>query len=371
MVEQLLARIRAWFASTDWVLLLSMLVLTTFGLSVIYGIDVGRGTGSSAAATQLIAAGIAVGLFIAASRLPPAAWRSYSLAAYCFGIVLLVGVLLFGRVINGARSWYSIAGFSFQPVELMKVAMVLFMGYLIDRGGRAFHSFFFFSKTALYAAIPVLLILRQPDLGSAMVLFGVWLGVMLIVGIKRRYVFLLAVGLVTAAVVGWFFVFAPYQKDRILTFLDPNHDPLGAGYNVQQSIIAIGAGRVFGRGLGEGSQTQLRFLPEGQTDFIFAVIGEELGFVGVSVIFLAFLFIWYRCMRIAMAVRDDFGLFVTLGTLVLLFCEITINIGATIGMMPVTGITLPFVSAGGSSLMMHALLLGIVASVGRSNRAST
>jgi rod shape determining protein RodA len=367
MVEQLLTKVRAWLGSTDWVLLLSMLVLITFGLSVIYGIDVGRGTGSLAT-TQSVAALIAIILFLGASRLPPAAWRSYSLVAYGMGILLLIGVLFFGRVINGARSWYSIVGFSFQPVEFMKVGMVLFLAYLIERGGRAFHSFYFFSKTALYVALPVLLILRQPDLGSAMVLFGIWLCVLLIVGIKRRYVFLLAVGLVATAVIGWFFVFAPYQKDRILTFLDPNHDPLGAGYNVQQSIIAIGAGRVFGRGLGEGSQTQLRFLPEGQTDFIFAVIGEELGFVGVSVVFLAFLFIWYRCMRIAMVARDDFGLFVTLGTLVLLICEITINIGATIGIMPVTGITLPFVSAGGSSLMMHALLLGIVAGVGRNNR---
>jgi len=177
----------------------------------------------------------------------------------------------------------------------------------------------------------------------------------------------LAVAFVLIAVFAWFFVLANYQKDRIKTFVDPSHDPLGAGYNVQQSIIAVGSGRVFGRGLGAGSQTQLRFLPEGQTDFIFSVIAEELGFAGVSVVFIALSLLWYRLIKIALRARDDFGLFVVMGSCVLIFGEIGINIGATLGMLPVTGIALPFVSAGGSSLLMHLLLIGLVLSVNRSD----
>ncbi len=358
--------IRSFLLGTDWVLVLSVLTLAAFGLAAIYSIDLGRGLGFGQTKTQVFALVLGLVLMFALSRVPKSAWRSYSLLAYVLGVLVLLYVVLFGVEIRGTRGWIIFAGFSFQPVEFMKVGMVLFMAYLIERSGRAFATFTFFSKTALYAVVPVLLVLLQPDLGSAITLFVVWLGLVLMVGIKRRYVLLLAVGLVVVAVLGWLFVLQGYQKDRIMTFIDPNRDPLGAGYNVQQSIIAVGSGRVFGRGLGQGSQTQLRFLPEAQTDFIFSVIAEELGFIGVSVVFIAFIALWYRLIRIALAAKDDFGLFVVLGATMLIFGEVGINVGATLGSMPVTGIALPFVSAGGSSLLLHLILIGILLSVHRS-----
>lgn len=360
-----LTKISSLFGGIDWVLLLAVLTLASFGLVAIYSIDVGKGAGFAESKTQLVALLLSLAAMVVCAKIPKSAWRSYSLVFYSIGILLLLYVALFGVTIRGTKGWFFLAGFSFQPVEFMKVALVCFMAYLIERGGRAFHSFFFFSKTAVYAGIAVVLVLAQPDLGSAVVLFVLWFGLMLIVGIRRRYVLILSLVLVGVAVLAWFFALADYQKDRVHTFLDPNRDPLGAGYNVQQSMIAVGSGRVFGRGLGSGSQTQLRFLPEGQTDFIFSVIAEELGFAAVSVVFIAFFVIWYRLLKIALSARDDYGLFLVLGALVLIFTEITINIGATLGLLPVTGITLPFMSAGGSSLLMHCILIGIVMSVGR------
>ncbi len=355
------------FKGTDWVLILSVLTLVAFGMIAIYSIDVGVHSGFSETKTQLMALLLGIGGMVAISHVPKSAWRSYSLLIYVFGVLGLIYVLIFGAEIRGTQGWIFLGSLSFQPVEFMKIAMVLFMAYLIERSGRSFHSFYFFSKTIVYAIFPVALVLLQPDLGSAIVLLIVWLGLMLIVGINKKFVLALAVAFVLIAVFAWFFVLANYQKDRIKTFVDPSHDPLGAGYNVQQSIIAVGSGRVFGRGLGAGSQTQLRFLPEGQTDFIFSVIAEELGFAGVSVVFIALSLLWYRLIKIALRARDDFGLFVVMGSCVLIFGEIGINIGATLGMLPVTGIALPFVSAGGSSLLMHLLLIGLVLSVNRSD----
>ncbi len=365
MGSALTAKIRSFIAGTDWVLVLSVFTLVAFGLTAIYSIDLGRGDGFREFNVQLIAFGIGLVAMTVISQIPSSAWRSYSLLAYIIGVAVLLYVLIFGTTIRGTTGWLFIGGVSIQPVEFMKIALVLFMAFLIERGGRAFYSFFFFSKTAVYAGIPVLLVLLQPDLGSAVTLFIVWLGLMLMVGIKRTYIFTLAVGLVVTVVLAWMFVLAPYQKDRVMTFVDPNRDPLGAGYNVQQSMIAIGSGRVFGRGLGQGSQTQLRFLPEAQTDFIFSVIAEELGFIGVSVVFTALLLIWYRLIRLAMLAKDDFSLFIALGSMALIFGEIGINIGATLGVLPVTGIALPFMSAGGSSLLMHMILIGVVLSVYR------
>lgn len=366
MSSAVVSRVRKYIAGTDWVLVLSVLTLVSFGMTAIYSIDLGRGDGFRELTVQAVAFGIGLVAMVVISQIPSSAWRAYSLLAYIIGVGALLYVIVFGTTIRGTTGWLFIGGVSVQPVEFMKVALVMFMAFLIERGGRAFYSFYFFSKTAVYAGIPVVLVLLQPDLGSAITLFIVWLGLMLMVGIKRTYIFTLALSLIVVSIVAWMFVLAPYQKDRVLTFVDPNRDPLGAGYNVQQSIIAIGSGRVFGRGLGQGSQTQLRFLPEAQTDFIFSVIAEELGFVGVSVVFVALLLIWYRLIRLAMVAEDDFSLFIALGTMALIFGEIGINIGATLGVVPVTGIALPFMSAGGSSLLMHMILIGVVLSVYRS-----
>ena len=184
---------------------------------------------------------------------------------------------------------------------------------------------------------------------------------------KKRYI----LGLMGAGVgvffIGWFFLFAPYQKARLITFLHPESDPLGSGYNVGQSIIAIGAGNLFGRGLGFGSQSQLHFLPEAQTDFIFAVIAEELGFIAVLVVFILYSVLIWRIVALTENCRDDFTVFVLLGIAIMFFVQVMVNVGAATGVLPVTGVTLPFLSYGGSSLVINLFLIGIVESIARSH----
>jgi len=205
-------------------------------------------------------------------------------------------------------------------------------------------------------------------LGSSLLLIGMWGIVLLVAGVGARWIAALAglAGLLSAG--AWSFVLKDYQKARITSFLDPGNDPLGQGYNVKQAIIAIGSGGLFGRGLGFGSQSQLKFLPESQTDFVFAVIAEELGFFGVAVVLSAFGLLFYRLLRIAALTRDDFTSFLVIAIGAAFFCQVLVNVGANLGLLPVTGVTLPLVSYGGSSLIFTLLMLGVVQSVAAHHR---
>ena len=207
------------------------------------------------------------------------------------------------------------------------------------------------------------LILIQPDFGSMAVIFSVWLLMLLLMGIKKKHaiVFLLIILILSA--ISWQFLLHDYQQSRILTFISPNTDPLGAGYNVRQSMIAIGSGGIWGRGLGLGTQSQLHFLPISEADFIFASISEELGFVGAFVIFVLYLIFFYRLFKILKDIKDDFGLFLVFGLSAMFFVQVIINIGMCVGVLPVTGLPLPFVSYGGSFLVISLISIGIIQSV--------
>jgi rod shape determining protein RodA len=237
---------------------------------------------------------------------------------------------------------------------------------LIGRYGRKFYTLRFVIATGLITAVLAGLIMLQPDLGSAIILIGLWLGLLMLTRTRKLFLFLIIGAGAAVFIFGWFFFFADYQKERILTFVDPARDPLGAGYNVTQSVIAIGAGNVFGRGLGFGSQSQLHFLPETQTDFIFAVIAEELGFVGVLLVLVLYFILLWRLTTLARRCQSDFDTYTVLGIALLFFIQIVLNIGAAVGLLPVTGITLPFLSYGGSSLIMNFFLIGIAESIARS-----
>jgi len=191
----------------------------------------------------------------------------------------------------------------------------------------------------------------------------IWFGLMIMVGVRRTYILGFVLVALIAAVAVWFFLLQPYQKDRILIFVDPNRDPLGAGYNISQAIIAIGSGQWFGRGLGFGSQSQLKFLPEAQTDFIFSAIGEELGFAGTAAMIGIFSFMLWRLVDIARRSDNDFGSTFASGVAIALFAQFVVNVGANLGLLPITGVTLPFVSYGGSSLVVNLLMIGIVESM--------
>ncbi len=356
------------FRGYDAVLFFTAIVLGCIGLAAIYSVDLSRGEGLAFFSRQALALGIGIVGTVMLSRLHISFYETHSKLIYVAAVILLILVLFFGTTIRGTTGWFRIANFSFQPSEFAKIALVIFLAWRIDRQARRFQTWQFLLVMTTLTAFLAGLIMLQPDFGSAMVLVGVWFGMILMAGIPKRYTFgLFFIGIITI-VASWFFLFQDYQKDRILTFISPERDPLGSGYNVTQSIIAIGAGGIFGSGLGFGSQSQLHFLPEAQTDFIFSVIGEELGFVGTILLLGLYALLLFRLALIAYRARGEFASYVALGIALIFLLQVSINVGAAIGLLPVTGVTLPLVSYGGSSLIANLLLIGIAESVARSNR---
>lgn len=354
----------------DWVILLLAWVLVAIGLSALYSIDLSRGNTLTFFPTQLTAMSLGVVVFFIASLLHSSFYQASAKLSYVICWLFLLAVLFLGETIRGTRGWFQFFGLSFQPAELAKVGLILFSAWWIEFQGRRFDRWQFVLTSGFFTFLLVLLVLFQPDLGSAMILLGIWFGLLFLTGVKKRFIALLLVLFVIIGSIGWTFVLQNYQKDRFLTFIDSSRDPLGAGYNVRQSIIAIGGGQFFGRGLGFGSQSQLHFLPEAQTDFVFSVIAEELGFAGsFTVLVLYFLLLW-RLLVIAKNAESDFGSYTVLGIILMFFLQILVNIGGATGFLPITGVTLPFLSSGGSSLLINFLLLGIVESIVRSRQST-
>jgi len=352
-------------ANFDWPLFVIVFLIFSLGLMAIYSVDLSRGGDLVFFKKQIIAFLIGMGLFIFCATRRFSFFYSFSKLAYYVAGLLLVGVLIFGSTIRGTTGWFSLGGFSFQPVEFAKIGLILMLAFIIDNFGRKFDRALFYFGTAIVSLVLIGLVILQPDLGSAILLLSIWFGLMLFV--RARPVFIVGTILfgILVSVLGWSFLLEDYQKERVLTFISPERDPLGSGYNVTQALIAVGSGKLLGRGLGFGSQSQLRFLPEAQTDFIFSVIGEELGFVGLMFLLLLFAFMFWRFVRIVFELDNDFAAAVVFGALVLFFVQFTVNVGANLGLLPVTGVPLPFVSSGGSSMMMNFLLLGIVESMVR------
>lgn len=354
----------------DWVLLLAVFGLVLLGLAAIYSIELSQDAAEFIHVKKQIAAllvGVGVFLYIVPSNYR--LLQNYALILYLICLTLLIGVLIFGEAVRGATGWYVMGPVSFQPVEFMKPALIIALAtYFARRGKRVFNMRTFFETCAI-TLLPVLFILLQPDFGSASILLGVWAFFLLYAGIQWRYVLGLILVGVVAFCLGWNFFFADYQRSRILTFLDPSTDPLGEGYNVTQAIIAVGSGRWLGSGLGFGTQSQLKFLPESQTDFIFAVVAEELGFFGTVLLLGAFLLVFCRLFRQAQQATDDFTNYLLLGIVSILFLQFLVNVGMNLGLFPVTGIGLPFVSYGGSSLVVMLTLFAIAQSVAARNRS--
>lgn len=284
-------------------------------------------------------------------------------------VAALLVVYFFGPVVRGSARWIDLGIFRLQPAEFAKLGMVIVMAKYLDVQGDRLRNFRYIVLSAIYLAIPMALILIEPDLGSSMVVFGIWFGMLLFSKMKKRHVLVVLALIVLAAASAWTFALHDYQKQRVYTFLDPASDPQGQGYNVLQSIIAVGSGEIFGRGVGRGLQSQLQFLPERQTDFIFASTAEELGLVGSIVILGLYFVLFTRLIKACRAARDDFGMYLSLGVFIMILSQVAVNIGMNIGIMPVTGIPLPLMSLGGSSLITTLLSLGLVQSVVARQRA--
>ena len=282
---------------------------------------------------------------------------------YLLGVILLVATYFLAPSIRGVRGWIVLGGFQFQVSELVKLILIIFYANFFSRRhvGIAKVSNLFLSF--IYFAVPAFLIAIQPDLGSVLVIFALWWGFLLVSGIKWRH--LAAALLLFAVLTGimWQTVLEDYQKDRVLGFFFPERDPLGTNYNVIQSKIAIGSAGIFGKGFGQGSQVQLDFLPEAQTDFIFAAFTEEWGILGGVLLLLIFAYLIYRIIRIGFDAKNNFGRFVCLGAAILFIVQFVFNIGSNLALTPVVGVTFPFLSYGGSSLLTSFVLLAILNSI--------
>lgn len=357
------SRFRTNFGRFDWLLFLATIVLLTISIATIWSVALSRDPGNlGTVIKQGVAATIGLILIFSLSVANYRLFKNYALILVLTALFLLIGVLVFGETIRGTRGWLSIAGWNFQPVEFVKFVLIVFLAKYLSDHPRAAFGMREFIVSSCYVALFVGLVLLQPDLGSALILLSIWVGMLAFARIRKRYILFIICGALVTIVTAWFFL-APYQKDRILTFIDPNRDPLGRGYNVTQAVIAVGAGEFTGRGLGFGSQSQLRFLPESQTDFIFAVIAEELGFAGVTLVLVFLGILLSRLLFIAKSAPDDFTVFLALGIFIAFAVECTVNIGMNLGLMPVTGIALPFLSYGGSALLLSLFMVGVVQSI--------
>jgi rod shape determining protein RodA len=280
-----------------------------------------------------------------------------------FGCILLLGlVLMWGNVEYGAQRWFRIGGFSLQPSEIAKVFIILTLAYSMSlREGN--HSFWDVCAYLAHVAVPMVLILKQPDLGTSLVLLAILFGMMFVAGVPNKYLFMLAAAGLAASPIVYTKFLEDYQKRRLLAFIDPSLDRFGTGYNIIQSKVAIGSGGLFGKGYLAGTQTQLSFLPARYSDFIFSVLCEEFGFIGGCLLVLLFAVLLWRGMRIALTAKDEYGRLIAAGVVSYLFFHVLTNIGMSLAILPVTGIPLPFVSYGGSSLLTSMAGVGLLLNV--------
>lgn len=352
------------FVRFDWTLLIAATTLSVLGMLAIYGIGIAReSTDFFQFQKQLVAAMIGWGIVLGAVFLDYRHIKPFAIPLYGFGVLLLTSVLFFGQTIRGTRGWFVIGRLSFQPVEVAKVLLAIFLASYLSRHVHKRLGWIPFFGSGAATAVYVGLVMLQPDFGSAIVLIVVWLAAIVFAGLPRRAWFILIAAVLTAGALLWTVGLKPYQRARLVSFVNPAADPRGAGYNVTQARIAIGSGGIFGKGLGEGSQSRLRFLPEASTDFVFSVIGEDLGLIGIGVVLGLFGLLLYRLLRLAMAAGDPFAQLLLIMFIALLAFHLAVNAGMNLGVMPVTGIPLPFVSAAASSLVVAFILIGLAESI--------
>jgi rod shape determining protein RodA len=287
----------------------------------------------------------------------------FSAFFYFFSLALLVAVLIVGKKISGARSWFGLGYFNFQPSEIAKLASILFLAKFLSHETRNTISYRDVFVAGLIMAVPMLLIILQPDMGTTITFLPPLLLMLFLAGIKYRLILVAMVTGLASLPVLWM-ALKPYQKMRILTYLDPTTDPLGSGYQILQSKIAVGSGRIAGKGLfAKTTQAYLDYIPEKHTDFIFSILAEDFGLIGVSVALGLYLLLMLRMISTAKQARDRVGVYITMGIFSLFFFHFFINIGMIIGLMPITGLPLPLMSYGGSSLLSTMVGLGIIMNI--------
>lgn len=345
------------FKTIDWFLVVVPIILLTFGIVIVYSLS---DKGSHIAVNQIIYAIFAVILSAIFAFVDYRTWKSIAWPLYIFGIVSLLLVPIIGTSIFGAQRWINLGFIQYQPSEVMKLIIIVTLAAYLSRvkniGIKEFISLL------LIIALPFLLILKEPDLGSSSVIIFVSIILIVLARVPRKAVIGGLLALVIILPLGYK-VIAPYQRARITTFLNPGSDPTGSGYNILQSKIAIGSGGLFGQGVGEGSQSQLNFLPVAHTDFIFAGVAEATGFVGSVVLLGLIVLVITRAIMIARLSQDLFGMYLSIGVASLYLYQAFINAGGNLGLVPVTGIPFPFVSSGGTSVLVAMIGVGLLQSI--------
>lgn len=398
----------------DFGIFIPAFLLIVIGLTAIYSSTFNHPTMSGNFNRQLLFSIAAIIIFFITYSLPTNSFRTITIPTYLLSLLLLVVVMVIGRKVSGARSWLDLGPFGFQPSEFGKIGTVLAMSAYLSRKNTDIDSFKDILLSLGIGFIPVMLILLEPDMGTAIVFLGTILILIFWKGISLFGLFIvLSPGFVAIAAIFGFYYFlaslilvlivlmlfrkdiffsgsifalnlaagfftdylynalSPHQQKRIQSFIDPNTDPLGAGYNTIQAKVAIGSGGLFGKGFLQGNQTQLQYIPEQWTDFIYCVIGEEFGFIGSIIVLILFLYLFLRILKIASTTKDEFLSLTIIGILSVYIIHYLINIGMVVGILPVIGIPLPFVSYGGSSLLVNMFMLGIIANVYRNRKNFT
>lgn len=283
---------------------------------------------------------------------------------YIINLIGLIAVFIIGHISHGARSWIGWRMLKIEPSEFFKIGIIITLAGFLSGKKEEDVNFFHLFITFFLAGLPIILIILQPDIGTAVIYIGIVIGILYLAGLRKIYLFTLFIlGLLSILIIIKSGYVEQYVLNRLLVFLNSNLDPYGIGYTLNQSIIAIGSGGLFGKGLFKGIQTALRFVPEPHTDFIFCILGEELGFVGAVILISLYALIIFRIIRVGITSKDKFGALICGGIATFLLLQFFINIGVTIGIMPITGLTLPLISYGGSSLITTFFGLGLVESI--------
>lgn len=356
---------RPWYQSLNYPLLAAAIALSVFGLIVIKSASLHIPGGRSDFTHQLAFLIVGAALMLAFTFVDYHLWQRLAWPLYLLNILMLGAVAIAGHQALGAQRWIGIGPFVFQPSEPAKLFMILSLAAILASPKRSYQRIWEMWLPIAAVVVPAALVMKQPDLGTALVLMAI-LTVMLFFALPKILHF--AVYAVTVTLGGFIAVATPYflkgyQRQRLLVFLDPKHDPQGAGWSLIQSKIAVGSGSLAGKGLYQGTQTQLGFVPEHATDFIFSVIGEELGFLGALALLGLYALLLGSAMFAVTAARDKYGLLVAVGIIAMFTFHMLVNIGMTIGIMPVTGIPLPFISYGGSSLITSLMAVGILLNI--------
>ncbi len=398
----------------DFLIFLPLLVLMLLGLAAIYSSTLHNPASTNNFEKQFIWMTASLIFFFIIYFLPQQTFKVLAMPTYLISILLLILVILFGKTTYGAKSWLSFGPFGFQPSEFSKIGVILLLAYWLGKREIDINRIKNLIIALFISFIPVALIIMEPDMGTVIVFISITLAMIFWSGINlfvifvalspsvvifaslfgtpafilslilvifalvyfKRNLFISATVFVVNLASGFFFeyifkILQPHQQQRIITFLNPSSSPLGAGYNALQARLAIGSGGLFGKGFLHGNQTQLRFIPEQWTDFIYSVIGEEFGFIGSLVVIILFFIIFMRLLKLSKNAKDPFSSLVVIGVLTLLFVHFAINIGMNVGIAPVIGIPLPFFSYGGSSLLADTAMLGIAMNIYKNRRMHT